>query len=118
MESKIEKLLSEYVLCAEICNNTDYSINAEVKKHNDSVERMYQIVSEVNLMGEESINQFTQLLNDSNTSKWLAHQLIEKAIISEKLKTKCIDIIKELAKENSANGLGEKIWLQQNGFTI
>lgn len=118
MESKIDKLLSEYVLCAEICNNTDYSNNAEVKKHNKSVERMYHIVSEVDLMGEDKIKQFTQLLNDSITSKWLAHQLIEKAIISEKLKTKCIDIIKKLAKEDSVNGLGEKMWLKQNGYTI
>ena len=118
MENKIDNLLSEYVLCAEICNRTDYSNKAEVTKHNKSIERMYQIVSEVKLMDEENVNHLIELLNDPITSKWLAHQLIEKEMIANKLKTKCINIIKELAKEDSVNGLGEKMWLQQNGFTI
>jgi hypothetical protein len=118
MNSKVENLISEYVSCCEICEQTDYQNQPSVKKHNQSVNRMYEIIKAISLLGDNAISKLTELLNHPVASKWLAHHLIEQLNITNELKQRCINTIRQLAKDNSPEGLGEKMWLEERGFNL
>jgi len=118
MRNMVEKLILEYINSCEICEYTDYQSKSSVKRHNQSVDRMYEIVEEIKSLGDNATHQFAELLNHPVSSKWLAHHLIEKVSISEELKYKCINIIRKLAMDNSQTGLGEKMWLEERDISI
>jgi hypothetical protein len=118
MNTEIQKLISEYISCSKVCEQTDYENDSSIKKHNQSADRMYEIVEEIKSFGDNAISQLAELLNHPVSSKWLAHQLIEKSSINDELRQKCINIIRQLAKENTPNGFGEKMWLKERGISL
>ena len=118
MDDKIDILLIEYRECLVITENTNYNDKSSVKEHNNAVDRMRVIITDINKMGQSSIKYFAELLDDPTASKWLAHQLVDIDTISEELHTKCISVIRKLAEEDSVSGYGEKLWLESRGYKI
>jgi hypothetical protein len=118
MNTEVQKLISEYISNSKVCEQTDYKNDSSIKKHNQSVDRMYEIVEEIKSLGDNAISQLAELLNHPVSSKWLAHHLIERVSIADDLKKKCIHIIRNIAKDNTPNSLGEKMWLEERGFNL
>ena len=75
---------------------------------------MYQIVEAANTKGPDTIAELVTLLDEPDCAKWLAHQLIEKAATTRDIKSKCFFIVEALAKEDSADALGERMWLKEH----
>jgi hypothetical protein len=106
-------MIDEYRACVEVCSSMDYADTASVKKCNTAVDRMYAIVEQANTSGRKAITDLATLLDEPATSKWLSHQLVERAEISQEIRAKCISIVKNLAKGNDADALGERMWLKE-----
>jgi succinate dehydrogenase flavin-adding protein (antitoxin of CptAB toxin-antitoxin module) len=107
-------LIEEYIELTKICAETDYSDKKSVKKHNKSVDRMYEIAEKIGYeMTDETIDDFKSLLDikDNKTNIWAAVHMIERIPIDKKTENKAIDLIKEIAKGDTAEAMGFRYWL-------
>ncbi len=109
-----KKMISEYRKCANVCSLIDYADKSSVKRSNKAVGKMYQIVQAANNEGPETVTELAALLNEPDCAKWLAHQLVERAAITKEIRNKCFAIVKTLAKGESAEALGERMWLKEH----
>lgn len=107
-------MINEYRECVRVCSAIDYTDESSVKRSNKAVEKMYQIVQAANSSGPETVTELTALLNEPDCAKWLAHQLVEKAAITKEVKNKCFAIVETLAKGESAEALGERMWIEEH----
>lgn len=74
---------------------------------------MYAIVRMVAAKEPEELEKFTSLLNEDAPARWLAHQLIELAEMPPDIEDKCFGIIESYAKGDSADAVGERMWLDE-----
>lgn len=107
-------MIDQYRECARVCSTIDYADKSSVKRSNKAVDKMYQIVQTANNKGPQSIADLATLLDEPDCAKWLAHQLVEKAAITKEIKNKCFSIVETLAKGESAEALGERLWLKEH----
>ena len=70
-------MIDEYRNCARICALVEYGDKESVKRNNQAVSRMYEMVQRVAIEGAEEIKKLAMLLDEPESSKWLAHQLVE-----------------------------------------
>lgn len=113
----LQELIKEYKEQAVICATTDYSNKDSVKSHNKAVNRMYQIVDTVySQFGLEGLDGFSRLLDlvENGTNVWAAVHIVEKMNPDPKIKEKALSIIKKVASENNAQGLGFRHWLKHH----
>ena len=98
-----------------VCSETDYSEPSSVKRNNQAVDRMYEIVN--SLVGDDSILEFSKLLDESNynVNEWAAIHMLEKLDLDRKIERKALRIIKSVAKGNSAKAMGFESWLKRFG---
>lgn len=107
-------LIEEYIKLTKVCAQTDYSEKKSVKKHNKSVDRMYEIAEKI---GHEdtpvTINDFIRLLDisENKTNVWAAVHLLERMPVNSKAELKALAIIKEIAKGDNAEAMGFQSWL-------
>ena len=106
-------IASEYQNCAIITDSTDYGDQSTIDKHNRAIDKMYEIVITANDSGLSEIEKLFPLLDIAETAKWLAHHLVEKAVIPQYIEDKCFSIVESLSLEDSPDGIGEKQWLQE-----
>jgi hypothetical protein len=114
MVVEMKELLNRYEELARIHANSDYGDSRSVKKANDAVDEMISISRDVGLMGEGGLEAFSALL-DVSTNKvhlWAAHHILEHMNISKSLERRALGIIRENAKGDSADALGERWWLK------
>ncbi len=107
-------LIEEYKALTENCAVTDYGDKASVKKHNKSVNRMYEIVEAIkNEQSEKAIKQFTELLyiEDNNTNLWASIHSLERLPIDAATIEMALDIIRAAAQNDSADAIGYQSWL-------
>ena len=107
-------MINEYRECVRVCGEIDYADKSSVKRSNKAVYKMYQLVQAANDKGTEAVAELASLLNEPECAKWLAHQLVEKAAITKEIKNKCFAVVETLAKGESAEALGDRIWLKEN----
>jgi len=113
----LHELIKEYKDQAYICFKIDYADKKSVKSSNDAVKRMYEIVDIIkSQFGVLGINEFSTLLDvkENNIYIWAAPQLLEKMSPSQEIKSKALEIIREVSKEDSVRGIGFRNWLKQH----
>lgn len=109
----IDQIVGEFILCSEICAQTDYGDMSTVRANNAAVSKMYKLVKAASDLGPDAVGKMAKLLDNPVASPWIAHQLIEKADISPATRDKCLSVIRKLAQGDSANAMGERMWLKE-----
>ncbi len=69
---------------------------------------MYKLVRGAAKAGPEVVQELVSLLDEPDCSSWIAHQLLECCDVSKSTERRCLQIIRNLAKED----LGEEMWLK------
>jgi hypothetical protein len=103
--------VERYRACATICAATDYTSKRSVTEHNAAARQLDRIVEEAASVG--ALSELFCLLDEPESAKWLAHQLLEQSHVPETLEQRCLQIIQELTKGAGANAYGEQIWLRE-----
>jgi hypothetical protein len=107
-------MVDQYRKCAEICSKIDYFNKASVRASNRAVNKMYKIVVEAVKHGPVAVNELNSLLDEPLSAPWIAHQLLEKAVVSPEVERKCLSIIWKLStKGPGTQQMGEQIWLKR-----
>ena len=109
-----EELLEEYKTCVIATYDIDYADKSSVKRSNEAVAKMIKISK---YLGEEypsRIYDFAELLDntDFRIDIWAAHHILENMNYPSELESKALDIIIKYSKEDSAEGLGNRMWLE------
>ncbi|MEZ4847295.1 MAG: hypothetical protein R3B93_01405 [Bacteroidia bacterium] len=107
-------LIEEYKTLTATCVATDYSNKTSVKRHNKSVNRMYEIVETIGLeQTAETIEHFARLLDisENKTNLWAAIHLLERLSVTSETEEKALNIIRVAAQGESADAMGYQFWL-------
>ena len=107
-------LIEEYKMLTAICVATDYGDKSSVRKHNKSVDRMYEIAGAIGYeQTEETPEQFARLLDisDNKTNLWAAIHILERIPIDSATEEKALDIIRTAAQGDGAGAKGYQFWL-------
>lgn len=106
-------LIKDYLLSFAIAQTTDYQIKSSVAKHNRAMNKCRKIATEIQINYPELKESFADLLNkEPEMSLLVAHHIIEVMQYPDNIKSKALSIIKEKSKEDSTEGLGNKMWLK------
>ncbi len=110
-----DELIEEYKSLTRNCYHVDYGDKKAVKRNNDSVTRMYQIVETINNeFGTEGILKLKPLLDiaDFQINLWIATHLLEKVSLDTQTEKKALDIIERVATGDDALALGYQYWIK------
>lgn len=109
-----EDLLNEYKDCVRINVNIDYGNKNAVRKANKAVDRMIKISRLISEKYSSRIYDFAQLLNEKEgrIDIWVAHHILENMVYTSDLELRALNVIIEHSKEDSINGLGNQMWLE------
>jgi hypothetical protein len=107
----LKEKIEIYKKQAYITSKIDYSNKKTIAENNRAVDKMYKIIKSLE---DSEIESFYILLDDLYAKKWIAHQLIEtQNNLPKDIIKKCFSIVESLAKENTLESAGEKIWLNE-----
>ena len=105
-------MMSDYKRCVKICDETDYSDVNSVKKHNDSVSEMREIVKK-SANNQKLFTELCFLLDDTRCAGWLSFQFLELCNVNKDIEGKCLIIIEEITKSSGVKKMGAQMWLKQ-----
>jgi hypothetical protein len=111
----IDKLIDEYKEMVKNCHQVDYEDKKALKRNNDSVTRMYDIIDKVRKeFGDDGIEEFKKLLDiqDYRTNLWAATHLLEKTTLDKSTEDKALSIIENIASGDDATALGSRYWIK------
>ena len=110
-----EKLIDTYLECAKTHYHIDYADKISVKRGNKAVTTMIGIAKLINEKYPERIEDFSSLLNTTTNriDIWAAHHILEHMNYSNSMEKRALAVIKKYSKENTANGLGNRMWLDE-----
>ena len=114
-----DELVEEYKGMIRNCYQIDYGDKKTVKKNNDSVTKMYQIIETINReFGTEGILKLKPLLDivDFQTDLWTATHLLEKATLDKETEKKALSINEKVAAGDDALALGYQYWMKDWGL--
>ena len=114
-KQSFDELRDEYLNCTKIISQIDYGDKSSVKKCNRAVDKMINISKCINEEYPSKIYEFAELMtrNDLRIDAWVAHHILENMDYPSELETKALEVIIKYSKEDSVEGLGERIWLEQ-----
>lgn len=110
-----DELIEEYKTLSRNCYQVDYGDKKAVKRNNQSVTRMYQIIETLkNEFGTEGIAKLKPLLDitDSKTDLWIATHLLEKVSLDNETEKKALSIIEKMAGGDDVLALGYQYWIK------
>ena len=91
------------------CTKIDYSNPESVKEHNNAVDKLRELIS--NLNDDASI---MKLLNNKNTCSCVAFQSLEQPEkLSKEIYEKAIDILREISCKNSIESMAAEMRLEE-----
>ena len=111
----IQEIIKEYRDQVAICFAVNYAEKNSVKSNNDAVGRMYKIVDTiVSDFDVDGVREFSSLLDvtENETNIWAATHLLEKMKADPATQEKALAIIKNVAEQDDARGLGYRHWLE------
>jgi hypothetical protein len=111
----LPELIKEYRKQAIVCSKIDYSDKQSVNANNNAIKIMYGIVDTIkSQFGVDGVEEFAKLLDikDYNVNVWSATHLLEKMKVGPVAEEKALAIIKNVAKQDSVEGLGFRYWLK------
>lgn len=103
-ETRIER----YRQCAAICAATEYGAGDAITTHNAAAIEMGRIAAEPGADEE-----LLPLLDEPESAKWLAFQLLELCSPVPEVAERCLRIIEELAAGSSTDAVGAQFWLKE-----
>ena len=114
MVDEMKELLNRYKELALIHASIDYGDPQSVRTGNSAVDEMISISRDISQMGQPGLEAFASLLDVSTnrTDLWAAHHILEHMDFNETLKQRALAIIRENAKGQSADALGQRMWLK------
>ena len=107
-------MIDKYIEKFCITKRTDYGDRKSVKQHNRAMDSCREIARKIQEQHDELKSDFCCLL-DSNIPDLpllVAHHMIEVMEYDEEQKAKALNIIYEKTKEDSVDGFGNKLWLE------
>ena len=109
-----DELLEEYKKCVFIHNQIDYLDMKTIRKANRAVDKMTEISKIINNKYNQQIIEFSKLLEISElrTDVWAAHDILQNMDYPLELESKALGVIIQYSKENSPDGLGNRMWLR------
>ena len=112
-KSSFEEIINEYKDCIRLNADIDYGDKSAVRKANKAVDRMIKISRLISDNYPYRTYDFAQLLSDKEfrTNIWIAHHILENMIYPKDLEARALEVIIEYSKEDSVNGLGNRMWL-------
>lgn len=115
---EIDKLIDEYLSCAERVSNVEYSDKDSVRLFNALSDQMRGIVDIVVSLGHDALLKFTCVLDKEPASIWAAHHLVEKADLDSSITAKCFARVERAKAEADeqlqfADAMGEEMWLKE-----
>ncbi|NIK80454.1 galactokinase [Paenibacillus castaneae] len=115
MNKSFDNQIDTYKECAKIHFEIDYSNKKSVKRANKAVVEMIRIAQRINIDFPQKMDEFSELLNEKKyrLDIWVAHHLLERMNYTKDMEEKAIAVIEEYAKEDSADGLGNRMWLSE-----
>lgn len=111
-----DELVEEYKTLPRNCFQIDYGDKIALKKNNDSVTRMYQIVDTIkNEFGTDGILKLKPLLDviEFQTNLWIATHLLEKITLDDQTEKKALSIIEKVAAGDDTLALGYRYWMNE-----
>src|SRR5438874_1040584 len=102
MASRIDR----YRKCAATCAATTYGSGAPIRLHNAAANEMRKIVAEPGAAEE-----LLPLLDEPESARWLAFQLLELCQPSHVVRQRCLAMIQDLAAGSGSDALGAQYWL-------
>ena len=107
--------IEKYKHLTEVCARTNYAEKNSVKKHNQSVKMMYEIVNSLlEKYGENGVVEFEKLLlvKENKTNVWASVHLLEKLNPEKEAEKEALKIIREISKGKDTDALGFQYWLK------
>lgn len=110
MESLIDKYISKY----RITLTVDYGDRNSVRRHNRAMDACRKIASTIQQQQPELKEDFFALLESDIPLLpiLVAHHMIEVMEYEDVQKSKALNIIYTRSKEDSVEGLGNRMWLK------
>lgn len=110
-----DEIIDTYLECAKIHFDIDYADKGSVKRGNKAVTTMIGIAKIINEKYSERIEDFSTLLNNTSNRVdiWVAHHILEHMNYSNSLEKRALAVIKKYSKQNTVNGLGNRMWLDE-----
>lgn len=107
----IEKYIKKY----QITQSTDYAETKSVKKHNSAMDACRKIASQIQSDFPELKEEFCNLLYSDipGLPILVAHHMIEVMKYDDEHKAEALRTIYNKTKEDSADGFGNKLWLDK-----
>ena len=109
-----EELIDEYKRCTEATNDIDYGDKSSVRRSNKAANKMIKISKRISEEYPSRIYNFAELLTvtDYKIDAWAAHHILENMSYPPELESAALDIIIKYSKEDSVEGLGNRMWLK------
>lgn len=106
-------MIDRYIEKFQITQSTDYAKTKSVKKHNRAMDACRKIASQIQSDFPNLKEEFSKLLNSDipELSILVAHHMIEVMKYDDEHKAKALKIIYNKSKEDSVDGFGNKLWL-------
>ncbi|MBQ2774542.1 MAG: DUF2019 domain-containing protein [Clostridia bacterium] len=108
----VEKYL---MLVNEMAEFNSYDDKKEVAKYNKKTTKIREIASAIEKEQSELKIAFCQLLSNENPTirLWVAHHMLEVMNYEDCYRKKALQEIKQRAKDKTADGYGNKLWLKE-----
>ncbi|WNJ18259.1 hypothetical protein [Pontibacter sp. G13] len=107
-------LITEYKQLGAICAKTEYGDELSVRTHNQSVNRMHEIVDSIAAQQDaEKLEQFVELLaiSEHKVNLWAAIHTLERLSVDFETQANALQIIHEAAQDYGPEALGYQSWL-------
>ncbi len=108
-------LVQEYLILVNEMLEVSYDDKSEVAKYNKKAAKIREIASLIEKEHPELKSSFSQLLDNENPTVrlWAAHHMLEVMEYKDENRKKALKEIKKSAKEKTADGYGNKLWLKE-----
>jgi hypothetical protein len=112
MVDKMKTLLNRYEELARIHASIDYGDLRSVNQANNAVDEMISISRDVSQMGEIGLEASLLDVSTSKVHLWAAHHILEHMNLGKSLEQRALGIIRENAKGEGPDALGDRWWLK------
>ncbi len=108
-------LVEKYIELIVAMNDIDYGSKICVAKNNSNANKIRKIATDIDMKYPELKEKFFLLINhNKNEIKlYAAHHILEVMNYDRYKQEKALEVIKQKAKEDSVDGLGNRMWLEQ-----
>jgi hypothetical protein len=94
---------------------TNYASSASVKKHNTAVDGLRALIAQVGSHSSSELDELLMYLDDGRLRGWIAYGVLERCSPNQAQRSKCLAVVRELARADGPEALAAKWWLRDHG---